>query len=883
MRAIAKKYVWLFVQGNPEGDGSMKNLLGGKGANLHEMCRLGLPVPPGFTITTEACIEFLKTGKFPKSLTEEIDKAIKEIEKTTGKSLGGKGKPPLLFSIRSGARASMPGMMDTVLNVGLNDDVLDKLIAYSNNKRFALDCYRRFLEMYSDVVCKLKREMFERILEDVKKSKGKTYDIELDEQDLEEIIERYKDLIKKNKVNIPKDPFDQVLESVKAVFNSWNNERAIIYRKMHNIPDEWGTACNIQTMVYGNLNEESGTGVCFTRNPVTGHKELYGEFLPCAQGEDVVAGIRTPLPIKEMASLWPEIYNELVSYCDLLERHYKDMQDVEFTIENKKLYILQTRNGKRTVKAATKIAHDMVEEGIINIGTAILRVDPLLINQLFIPVINEEDKKKHSPIAIGIPASSGAAKGKAVFSSKKAIELSLKGEKVVLFRPETSPEDIGGISKSEGIVTSTGGVTSHAAVVARGMGKPCIVGCKDIVFTGENPSTIKIVSGNTSIELKELEEVTIDANDGSIYLGSLRLEEAKPDESFYKILLWANNIKKLKVFANADTPNDALKALEFGAEGIGLCRTEHMFFEGNRVDVVRLAILAESDVERRKALEELLPLQEKDFSKIFEIMNGLPVTIRLLDPPLHEFLPKTDEETEGFALRTGISVDKVLRATKRFQEVNPMLGLRGVRLGIIFPEIYETQVEAIFKAAKRSIKNGINVHVEIMIPLVSTIGEVVFMKNLVEKVYKKEVERDKVKVNYKFGIMIETPRICLIADKVAEFIDFVSFGTNDLTQTVIGISRDDAAKFLPGYIEKGIFSEDPFVSLDIEGVGKLLAETIKTLKSANPNIKTGICGEQAGDPKTIEFLAQAGVDYVSVSPYRIATAIIATAQASLKV
>lgn len=873
------KNVWIFLPGASEGDASMKDILGGKGANLHEMCRLSLPVPPGFTISTRTCIEFLTEKRLSNEVIREIERAVEKIETFTNKSFGGKKGYPLLFSVRSGAKFSMPGMMDTILNVGINDEIVESLSKYTGNRRFALDCYRRFLEMYSDVVCKFNRSNFEEILKEIKDKNGKKYDIELNEKDLEEVVESYKVLLEKNNVKIPYDPLEQLIEAIKAVFNSWNNERAVIYRKIHNIPDDLGTACNIQTMVYGNLNEDSGTGVCFTRNPVDGRKELYGEFLVCAQGEDVVAGIRTPEPIGRMAERWPEIYKELERCCEILEKHYKDMQDVEFTVEDKKLYILQTRSGKRTVKASIKIAHDMVEEGLIDIGTAILRIDPKMINQLFIPVIREDIKKKAKPVTIGIPASFGAASGLAVFSSSKALELAERNVKVILFRPETSPEDIGGMIKSEGIVTSTGGVTSHAAVVARGLGKPCIVGCKDILFEEDH---LKVITDNGIITIDELTEVTIDANDGSIYLGKLELEESKPDESFYKIILWAKNIKKMKVLANADTPSDARLALKFGAEGIGLCRTEHMFFEGNRVDIVRMAILEDDPEEKKKVLEKLLPLQMEDFVKILEVMNGLPVTIRLLDPPLHEFLPKTEEEIESFAKRTNIPVEKVKSAVTKFKEVNPMLGLRGVRLGILYPEIYETQVRAIFRAMKVVSERGIKTDVEIMIPLVVSLGEIIYMKNLIQRIYEEEFKDQDKKFNYKFGTMIETPRICVISDKIGEYLDFVSFGTNDLTQTVIGISRDDASKFLPVYIDRHIFGEDPFVSLDLEGVGRLIEMTIKNLRASNKSIKIGVCGEQAADPYSIEFLEKQKVDYISVSPYRLATAIIASAQAVLR-
>ncbi|MGB9667601.1 MAG: pyruvate, phosphate dikinase [Thermosulfidibacteraceae bacterium] len=874
------KNVWLFLPGNAEGDASMKDTLGGKGANLHEMCRIGLPVPPGFTISTRSCNEFLKIGELRKEVIDEINSALSKIEEFTGRKLGGKGESmPLLFSIRSGAKFSMPGMMDTVLNVGINDEVMEVLAKKTGNRRFALDCYKRFIEMYADVVCKFERSNFEKILNEIKGSRK--YDTELDENDHEIIVERYKDLIKKNNIEIPQDPYEQILEAIKAVFRSWNNERAIIYRRIHNIPDDLGTACNIQMMVYGNLNNDSGTGVCFTRNPSNGEREIYGEFLTCAQGEDIVAGIRLPEPIGKMREIWPETYAELENYCNILEKHYKDMQDVEFTVENRKLYILQTRNGKRTVKAAVKIAHDMVEEGLIDIGTAILRIDPTLLNQLFIPVVRESKKKNNKPIAHGIPASFGAANGLAVFNSKEALELASKGVKVILIRPETSPEDIGGMAKSAGIVTAVGGVTSHAAVVARGLGKPCIVGCSDIVF--ENQDHVKIVTEEGPIELPKLTEITIDANDGSIYLGRLELDEAKPDASFYKLLLWASNIKKLKVLANADTPEDALRAIKFGAEGIGLCRTEHMFFEGNRIDILRLAIIEEDREEKKKFLEKLLPLQIEDFIRIFEIMNGLPVAIRLLDPPLHEFLPKTMEEIENFAKRVEIPVEKIRNSVIKYQEANPMLGLRGVRLGILYPEIYETQIKGIFRAAKIVANNGIKVNVEIMIPLVVSVAEVYYLKNMVEKIYNKELSHGRTeRIGYKFGIMIETPRACLIARELGKLIDFASFGTNDLTQTVIGLSRDDAGKFLGTYLEKHIFKKDPFISIDKEGVGRLIEIAVQNLRAANKNIKIGVCGEHGGDPESIEFFQNCGLDYVSVSPYRIPTATIASAQTVLK-
>ncbi|BAT72341.1 pyruvate, orthophosphate dikinase [Thermosulfidibacter takaii ABI70S6] len=867
-----KKYVYFFGAGRAEGNASMRDLLGGKGANLHEMTNIGIPVPPGFTVTTEACVEYMRTGNLPEGLEEQIKLGVREVERITGKQFGGHN--PLLFSVRSGARVSMPGMMDTILNIGLNDETVKYLAEATSNSRFAFDSYRRLLQMYGEVVFGIPHNVFESVLEKKKKEKGVLHDIELSEEDLKELVEAYKKICSEHNVNFPQDVWEQLMRAVVAVFESWNNERARIYRRIHNIPDDWGTAANVQCMVFGNMGEDSGTGVCFTRNPATGEKGLFGEFLINAQGEDVVAGIRTPEPIERLRDLMPNVYQELVGYANLLERHYRDMQDIEFTVEKGKLYILQTRNGKRTVRAALKIAVDMVYEGILSEREALLRVDAAQLSQLLHPEIAPGQEK--ILFVKGLPASPGAATGKIVLSSPKAQELAERGEKVILVRPETSPEDVGGMNVAEGIITARGGVTSHAAVVARAMGKPCIVGCHTLIVDEERGV---VRSGDR--ELREGDVITMDGSTGEVYLGELKLVQAKPDEYFKGLMVWADRYRKLQVRANADTPEQAEFSKEWGAEGIGLCRTEHMFFQKDRINAVRKMIFAATPDERKKALDEILPMQKEDFKAIFKTMDGYPVTVRLLDPPLHEFLPKTEEEVEEFARYLGIEIEKAKERISHFKEVNPMLGLRGCRLGIVYPEIYEMQVRAIFEAACELRREGFHPQVEIMIPLVCTVREVRVIKDMIQSVAESTLNKHGCNLDYSIGTMIEVPRAAITAYDMAKEVDFFSFGTNDLTQTTLGISRDDAASFLEKYIEMGIFEKNPFVTLDVVGVGELLKIAIERGRGVKMNLKMGVCGEHGGDPETVKFLHRIGIDYVSCSPYRIPGAKLAAAQAAI--
>ncbi len=867
------KYVYFFGNGYAEGDASMRDLLGGKGANLHEMTRLNIPVPPGFTVSTEACLEYLRMGELSGNLRCQIEEGVRYVERLVGKGFGSKDNP-LLFSVRSGAKVSMPGMMDTILNVGLNSETVEALAESTSNRRFAYDSYRRLIQMFGDVVLGIPHEEFEDAIEKLKREKGKGTDIELTDDDLEELVERYFHIYKKYKAEFPQDPWEQLFCAVEAVFRSWNNERARIYRRIHNIPDDWGTACNVQTMVFGNMGDDSGTGVCFTRNPATGEKGLFGEFLINAQGEDVVAGIRTPDPVEKLKEIMPEIYAQLEKYADRLERHYKDMQDIEFTIEKGKLYILQTRAGKRTIAAAIRIAVDMVEEGIIDRATAVLRVDPGKLDQLLHPMVDPDEVK--CLLTKGLPASPGAAVGKVALSSSKAEEMAEAGDKVILVRPETSPEDVGGMNVAEGILTSRGGVTSHAAVVARGMGKPCVVGCGEL-DVDEKEGVIRV----NGVEVKEGEWITIDGTTGEVYLGKVRLVQAKPSEHFRKLMEWVDRIRTLRIRANVDTPEHARIAKELGAEGVGLCRTEHMFFEKDRINIVRDMIFAESSEKRREVLEELLPLQREDFKGIFREMEGLPVTIRLLDPPLHEFLPKTEEEMLNFSQERGIPVSKIKERMRQLSEVNPMLGLRGARLGILYPEIYEMQTRAIIEAACDLKEGGCEVYPEIMVPLIFSVREMRLLRDLITQVANKVMQERQVFVNYKVGTMIELPRAALTADQIAREADFFSIGTNDLTQTTYGISRDDAAKFVPVYVEKGLLPEDPFVKIDELGVGKLVKMAVELGKATNHQLKVGVCGEHGGHPQSVRFFHKIGVDYVSCSPYRILGARLAAAQAKV--
>ncbi len=870
----AEKWVFFFGKGRAEGDASMRDILGGKGANLHEMTRLGIPVPPGFTISSQACVYYLEKGEWPPGLEDQVKEHMARLEKVMGRGFGEKGHP-LLVSVRSGARVSMPGMMDTILNLGLNDETVEGLAQVTDNPRFAYDSYRRLLQMFGEVVRNIPHQKFEQQLEEVKKGRGVTQDVELTAQDLLEVIRRYKEIFRREGTFFPQDPWEQLKEAVEAVFQSWNNERARTYRRIHDIPDQWGTAVNIQAMVFGNLGEDSGTGVCFTRNPATGEKGLFGEFLPNAQGEDVVAGIRTPLPISRLNEWMPPVYRELVDLAQLLERHYRDMQDMEFTIERGKLYILQTRSGKRTVRAAIRIAVEMVEEGIIDRATALLRVDPEQLRQILHPDI--DPNAVYCVIARGLPASPGAAWGKVVFSAKEAEEWAARGEKVILVRQETSPEDIGGMDAAQGILTARGGITSHAAVVARGMGKCCVVGCDALIINEEEGYFLA-----EGVKIKRGEVITLNGSTGEVIQGKVPLVEAEPGPFFTRLMKWADSVRTLKVRANVDTPENAALARKLGAEGIGLCRTEHMFFEKDRINVVREMILAETTQERKKALTRLLPMQKEDFKGIFQAMEGLPVTIRLLDPPLHEFLPKTPQEMEAFSRERGIPLERVREKVARLQEFNPMLGLRGCRLGILFPEIYQMQVRAIFEAACELVKEGVDVRPEVMVPLVAHVKEMRILRDLIEKEALTVMKEQGVKVGYLIGTMIELPRAALTADEIAREAEFFSFGTNDLTQTTLGISRDDAAKFLPRYVELGIYPRDPFTCLEEEGVGQLIETGVVKGRNSRHNIKLGICGEHGGDPLSIRFCHRMGLDYVSCSPFRIPTARLAAAQARVR-
>jgi len=870
-----KKYVYFFGGGKAEGRADMKDILGGKGANLAEMTNLGIPVPPGFTISTEVCDYYYKHGeKYPEGLEEEVESHLKRLEEITGKKFGDK-ENPLLVSVRSGAAISMPGMMDTVLNLGLNDEVVEGVAKLTNNERFAWDSYRRFIQMFGNVVMGIDHDKFEKVLEAQKKKKEVTLDTELDTDDLKEVVKQYKKLYKEETgEDFPQEPKEQLWKAINAVFGSWNNERAIKYREINEIKGLLGTAVNVQTMVFGNMGNDSGTGVAFSRNPSTGEKKFYGEFLMNAQGEDVVAGIRTPETLEDMKRDMPEIYEQLSEIKDKLEKHYKDMQDMEFTIEKGKLYMLQTRTGKRTAQAAVKIAVDMVKEGLIDKETAIMRVSPNQLDQLLHPMI--DPKAKVEVIAKGLPASPGAAVGQIVFTAQEAEEEAAKGKDVILVRVETSPEDIGGMNAAQGILTARGGMTSHAAVVARGMGKCCVVGCSDVHIMNENECEI------SGIKFKKGDWITLNGTTGEVIKGKVELVEPEPTGDFAELMQWADDIRRLRVRTNADTPKDAKNARRLGAEGIGLCRTEHMFFEGNRIDAVREMILAEDVEGRKKALAKLLPMQQGDFEGIFKEMNGLPVTIRLLDPPLHEFLPKKDDEIEALAKDMGVSVETLKKKVESLTEFNPMLGHRGCRLGITYPEIYEMQVEAIIRAACNMKKKGVVVEPEIMIPLVGTVKELSILRDLTEKTSDRVMKEEGVEVKYLVGTMIEIPRAALVADKIAEVGEFFSFGTNDLTQMTFGYSRDDAGVFLPEYINKGILEKDPFQVLDQEGVGQLIQMGIERGRKTRPKLKVGICGEHGGEPSSVEFCHRVGMNYVSCSPFRVPIARLAAAQAVVR-
>jgi len=870
---MSRKFVYLFS----EGDSSMKNLLGGKGANLAEMTRLGFPVPQGFTVTTEACTKYYEDGKvISPEIIAEIDKQLAETERLLGKKFGDV-KDPLLVSVRSGARASMPGMMDTILNLGLNDEVVEGLAALTGNPRFAYDSYRRFVQMFSDVVMELSKSNFERIIDEIKEAKGVNLDTELDAEDLKGMVKRFKQFYKDKKgEDFPQDPKVQLLEAIQAVFRSWDNPRAVIYRRMNDIPASWGTAVNIQGMVFGNMGEKSGTGVAFTRNPSTGEKKLYGEFLMNAQGEDVVAGIRTPQPISQLENVMPEVYAQFVEIAGKLEAHYRDMQDMEFTIENCKLYMLQTRSGKRTAQAAIKIAVDLVEEGMIDKSQAILNVDPKQLDALLHPTFVEEELKNTSVLATGLPASPGAAAGKVYFNAESAVIAAKNGEPVILVRLETSPEDIEGMDAAKGILTSRGGMTSHAAVVARGMGRCCVAGCGEIRVQEE--AKIFTVGGTV---VKEGDFISLEGSTGKVYLGSVKTQEAQLTGDFSKFMSWADEIRTLQVRANADIPRDAQVAVSFGAEGIGLCRTEHMFFDEARLPVVREMIVAKTVDQRERALAKLLPMQRADFEGLFTAMDGFPVTIRLLDPPLHEFLPQADADIKELSMEMSISFEDLKQTIEDLHEFNPMLGHRGCRLAVTYPEIAAMQARAIIEAAINVSKKGQTIVPEIMIPLVGALKELQFVKNIVTKVADEVIEASGIDMKYLVGTMIEVPRAAVTADSLATEAEFFSFGTNDLTQMTYGFSRDDAGKFLDDYYEKKIFEADPFARLDQEGVGKLVKMAVELGRSTRPKIKLGICGEHGGDPSSIDFCHRIGLNYVSCSPFRVPIARLAAAQAKV--
>ena len=869
------KYVYLFSEGN----GSMKSLLGGKGANLAEMTRLGLPVPTGFTVTTEACTKYYENNKeIPWEIEQQIFDSISKMERSTGKIFGDQNNP-LLLSVRSGARKSMPGMMDTILNLGLNDTVVNGLSAVTDNERFAYDSYRRFIQMFSDVVMGLPKSDFEDILDEIKIRNGYKLDTELTTHDLKEIVSRFKKYYKEKKgCDFPSEPREQIMEAIKAVFRSWDNPRANVYRRMNDIPYSWGTAVNVQVMVFGNTGNNSGTGVAFTRNPATGEKKLFGEFLINAQGEDVVAGIRTPKSIEELREIMPYMYDQFSEIAQKLEDHYADMQDMEFTIENGKLYMLQTRNGKRTAKAALKIAVDLVNEGKITREEALLRVEPKQLDSLLHPQFDKKALKNVKPIGIGLAASPGAACGKVVFSAEKAKEMTKKGDKVVLVRLETSPEDIEGMAVAQGILTVRGGMTSHAAVVARGMGTCCVSGCSEIdINEKDNCFTL----GNVTI--KEGDYISIDGSTGEIYGTAIDTVDSTITGNFETFMSWADAYRRLKVRANADTPEDVIKAVKFGAQGVGLCRTEHMFFDGDRIKAIREMIVAETKDARKKALDKLLPYQQKDFEHMYEALKNKPMTIRLLDPPLHEFLPKNDNEIKDMAKDLNVTVQKLKSIIVSLQEFNPMMGHRGCRLAVSYPEIAQMQTTAIIKAALEVTYEHpeYNITPEIMVPLVGNEKEFIFVKNIIKSTADKLIKDANSNMMYYIGTMIEVPRAALVADKIAKQADFFSFGTNDLTQMTFGFSRDDASKFLNYYYDNKIYEFDPFVKLDKSGVGKLIKEAVAGGKLTKPDIKLGVCGEHGADPSSVEFFNKIGLNYVSCSPFRVPIARLAAAQATI--
>jgi pyruvate,orthophosphate dikinase len=880
------KRVYLFEEGSAD----MRDLLGGKGANLAEMTNIGLPVPPGFTITTDVCRGYMKRLRLPDGLMQEVREKMQIVEGRVGKKFGDPHNP-LLVSVRSGAKFSMPGMMDTILNLGLNDATAEGMIRLTNNPRFVYDAYRRFIMMFSDVVMDIPKRYFEARFDALKERLGVTQDTDVPADALRELVNEFKQIVREFGKEFPEDPYQQLEMAIEAVFRSWNNERAVIYREREKIPHDLGTACNVQAMVFGNMGDDSGTGVAFTRNPATGERELYGEFLPNAQGEDVVAGIRTPLPLSALHERMPEVYAQFLEIAERLERHYRDMMDLEFTVERGRLWMLQCRVGKRTGRAAVKIAVDMAKEGLIGRDEAVLRVQPSQLDQLLHPHFDETAlaSGEYLLLAQGLGASPGAASGRAVFDSKRAMERG-KTEPVILVRPETNPDDVGGMLASKGILTARGGNTSHAAVVARGFGIPCVAGCEAIsVDEHENLFTVQ-VDGQTVV-VREGDFISIDGSTGKVYKGAVPTVAPELSEDLHTLLRWADEFRRLRVRANADNPHDAAKALEFGAEGIGLARTEHMFFGEERLPIMHEMILAKTEKERREALSRLLPFQRGDFYAIFEVMRGLPVTIRLIDPPLHEFLPRYEDLLREVAQLEITAPDSETLAEKRrllqrveeLREANPMLGLRGVRLSLLYPEIVEMQVAAILEAAAEAQRRGYDPHVEIMIPLVGHVNELKLAREHLERVAKEVMEREGVRVDYKFGTMIEIPRAALTADEIAQYAQFFSFGTNDLTQTTFGYSRDDAeGKFLAYYVEHKILPENPFITLDRDGVGKLIRMAFDLGRAVRPDLKVGICGEHGGDPDSIAFCHEVGLDYVSCSPFRVPIARLAAAQAALR-
>ena len=870
------KWVYLFS----EGDATMRNLLGGKGANLAEMTNLGLPVPQGFTITTEACTQYYEDGReINQEIQDQINEYIGKMEEITGKKFGDK-ENPLLVSVRSGARASMPGMMDTILNLGLNETVVNVLAEKSGNPRWAWDCYRRFIQMYSDVVMEVGKKYFEQLIDEMKEKKGVVYDVDLTAEDLKELAGQFKEEYKaKIGVDFPDDPKEQLMGAVKAVFRSWDNPRANVYRRDNDIPYSWGTAVNVQAMAFGNMGDDCGTGVAFTRDPATGEKKLMGEFLINAQGEDVVAGVRTPMPIAKMEQEFPEAYAKFVEVCKILEDHYRDMQDMEFTVENRQLYMLQTRNGKRTAQAALKIACDLVDEGMRTEKEAVAMIEPRNLDALLHPTFDTAALKAATPIAKALGAAPGAACGKIVFTADDAVEWAARGEKVVLVRLETSPEDITGMKASQGILTVRGGMTSHAAVVARGMGACCVSGCGDIIMDEENK---KFTLGGK--EYHEGDIISFDGSTGNIYDGAIPTVEATIAGEFGRIMDWADKYRTMKVRTNADTPTDAKKARELGAEGIGLCRTEHMFFEGNRIDAFREMICADTVEEREEALDKILPYQQGDFEQLYEAMEGDPVTIRFLDPPLHEFVPQEEEDIEKLAEAQGKTVEQIKAIIEGLKEFNPMMGHRGCRLAVTYPEIAKMQTKAVIRAAIKvaNAHPDWNLVPEIMIPLIGDIKELKYVKKFVVETADAEIAAAGSDLKYEVGTMIEIPRAALTADEIATEAEFFCFGTNDLTQMTFGFSRDDAGKFLDAYYDAKIFENDPFAKLDQNGVGKLMEMALKLGKPVRPSLHCGICGEHGGDPSSVEFCNQIGLDYVSCSPFRVPIARLAAAQAAIK-